>query len=148
MYLSRLKIPLGKCTIIGDDVSIKSSNVKININDVCNLISVSLLHYTIVKEQDWKRREKQPQETSKNSLGRITLVTKIRMTLITSGMSAPNGLATSDPICCTWKLGESKIWHICNPFLDFHRKWEAVKWWLTLPNVAKKHYSCNRSRIS
>jgi hypothetical protein len=26
---------------IGDDISIKSSNVKININDVCNLISVS-----------------------------------------------------------------------------------------------------------
>jgi len=27
--------------IIGDDISIKSSNVKININDVCNLISMS-----------------------------------------------------------------------------------------------------------
>jgi hypothetical protein len=26
---------------IGDDISIKSSNVKLNINDVCNLISVS-----------------------------------------------------------------------------------------------------------
>jgi hypothetical protein len=26
---------------IGDDISTKSSNVKININDVCNLISVS-----------------------------------------------------------------------------------------------------------
>jgi len=27
--------------IIGDDISIKSANVKLNINDVCNLISVS-----------------------------------------------------------------------------------------------------------
>ncbi len=26
---------------IGDDISIKSKNVKLNINDVCNLISVS-----------------------------------------------------------------------------------------------------------
>jgi hypothetical protein len=26
---------------IGDDISTKSSNVKININDVCNLISMS-----------------------------------------------------------------------------------------------------------
>jgi hypothetical protein len=26
---------------IGDDISIKSANVKLNINDVCNLISVS-----------------------------------------------------------------------------------------------------------
>jgi hypothetical protein len=31
--------------IIGDDISIKSSNVKININDVCNLISVSSKHF-------------------------------------------------------------------------------------------------------
>jgi hypothetical protein len=27
--------------VIGDDISIKSANVKLNINDVCNLISVS-----------------------------------------------------------------------------------------------------------
>jgi len=30
---------------IGDDISIKSSNVKLNINDVCNLISVSSEHF-------------------------------------------------------------------------------------------------------
>jgi len=30
---------------IGDDITIKSSNVKININDVCNLISVSSEHF-------------------------------------------------------------------------------------------------------
>ncbi len=31
--------------IIGDDISIKSANVKLNINDVCNLISVSSEHF-------------------------------------------------------------------------------------------------------
>jgi hypothetical protein len=30
---------------IGDDISMKSSNVKININDVCDLISVSSEHF-------------------------------------------------------------------------------------------------------
>jgi hypothetical protein len=28
-------------TIIGDNISIKSANVKLNINDICNLISLS-----------------------------------------------------------------------------------------------------------
>jgi hypothetical protein len=32
-------------SIIGDDISIKSSNLKLNINDVCNLISVSSEHF-------------------------------------------------------------------------------------------------------
>ncbi len=31
--------------IIGDDISIKSANVKLNIKDVCNLISVSSEHF-------------------------------------------------------------------------------------------------------
>jgi hypothetical protein len=30
---------------IGDDISIKSANVKLNINDVCNLLSVSSEHF-------------------------------------------------------------------------------------------------------
>jgi hypothetical protein len=30
---------------IGDNISIKSANVKLNINDVCNLISVSSEHF-------------------------------------------------------------------------------------------------------
>ncbi len=30
---------------IGDDISIKGANVKLNINDVCNLISVSNEHF-------------------------------------------------------------------------------------------------------
>jgi hypothetical protein len=32
---------IGSQTYIGDNISIKSANVKLNINDVCNLISVS-----------------------------------------------------------------------------------------------------------
>ncbi len=37
---------------IGDDISIKSSNVKLNINDICNLISASIdLINKLIKRQ-------------------------------------------------------------------------------------------------
>jgi hypothetical protein len=35
----------GIVSIIGDDISIKSANVKLNIKDVCNLISMSSEHF-------------------------------------------------------------------------------------------------------
>jgi hypothetical protein len=41
LNLVTLSFIVPSVVIIGDDIAIKSSNVKININDVCNLISVS-----------------------------------------------------------------------------------------------------------
>jgi hypothetical protein len=47
LNLVTLSFIVPSVVIIRDDISIKSSNVKININVVCNLISVSSEHFNL-----------------------------------------------------------------------------------------------------